>query len=460
MFKRLKIQRKKNTTSTPEQSIFRRSSFSANVPQVQSQAPDQPILGHDFSQIAIRPQAKLTISQPDEPYEQEADRVADQVMRMEVPESPGQMAIRSLQTAMQRKCAASEEDNNGVQDVANPTVTVNDVLQSSGQPLNEDTRAFMELRFGHDFSQVRIHTDAQAATSAQALNARAYTVGQNVVFGAGQSTPETTTGKHLLAHELTHVIQQSSLGNTIAPYLDRKVLLQQQATDTEDKLEAVDLDSNPLQPAKSQFQPKDETRDPVIEVEEEGITSPLDETTEINLPLSVDPVSNISAEGETDEVVAYAKSLRLQGRTNAQYHNRFATLDVVTEPATECSGCPPRQCVHVTGILESTFTVTTTVTLPRVSNYRNLTPCQQERIQDTIDTVLAPHKQQHVDAFHTYDSTVSTPFDLTLCRNRFNSRIREMHNILQQSRRASAQGQSNALDSFVFDVDLDCTESE
>lgn len=85
---------------------------------------------------------------------------------------------------------------------------VQDVLSSSGQPLNSDARDFMEPRFGHDFSQVRVHTDERAVESAEAVNALAYTVGQDVVFGQGQYAPETSEGKKLLAHELTHVVQQ------------------------------------------------------------------------------------------------------------------------------------------------------------------------------------------------------------------------------------------------------------
>ncbi len=87
---------------------------------------------------------------------------------------------------------------------------VHDVLSSSGQPLDAGTRAFMEPRFGHDFSQVRVHTDARAAESARAVNALAYTVGSDVVFGAGQYAPMTMVGKRLMAHELTHVVQQRS----------------------------------------------------------------------------------------------------------------------------------------------------------------------------------------------------------------------------------------------------------
>jgi hypothetical protein len=85
---------------------------------------------------------------------------------------------------------------------------VHDVLRSTGQPLDAATRAFMEPRFDHDFSQVRVHTDARAAESARAVDALAYTVGRGVVFGAGRYAPETQIGKVLLAHELTHIVQQ------------------------------------------------------------------------------------------------------------------------------------------------------------------------------------------------------------------------------------------------------------
>jgi peptidoglycan hydrolase-like protein with peptidoglycan-binding domain len=91
---------------------------------------------------------------------------------------------------------------------------VHTVLNSGGgQPLDATTRAFMEPRFGHDFSQVRVHTDARAAESARAVSALAYTVGKNVVFGAGHYAPETSVGQRLLAHELTHVVQQQKASN-------------------------------------------------------------------------------------------------------------------------------------------------------------------------------------------------------------------------------------------------------
>jgi hypothetical protein len=86
-----------------------------------------------------------------------------------------------------------------------------DVLRSPGQSLDSATRAFFEPRFGHDFGRVRVHADAGAADAARAVNARAYTAGRDIVFGAGEYAPQATQGRRLLAHELAHVVQQGSL---------------------------------------------------------------------------------------------------------------------------------------------------------------------------------------------------------------------------------------------------------
>jgi uncharacterized protein DUF4157 len=86
---------------------------------------------------------------------------------------------------------------------------VHEVLRSPGQPLDSDTRAFMEPRFGHDFGKVRIHTDAKAAESARAVSALAYTVGHHIAVRSDKHAPGTTPGRLLLAHELAHVVQQS-----------------------------------------------------------------------------------------------------------------------------------------------------------------------------------------------------------------------------------------------------------
>lgn len=100
---------------------------------------------------------------------------------------------------------------------------VHEVLGEQGRPLNAETRALMESRFGHDFSKVRIHADGKAAESAQAVNATAYTVGSDIVFGTGQYTPETNEGKELMAHELTHVVQQGQGSTPPAPLADSQL---------------------------------------------------------------------------------------------------------------------------------------------------------------------------------------------------------------------------------------------
>ncbi len=87
--------------------------------------------------------------------------------------------------------------------------SVHQTLRAPGRALDTATQRLMSSRFGHDFSQVRVHTDVAAAASAQAVNARAYTVGQDVVFDAGNYAPGTSAGQRLLAHELTHVVQQA-----------------------------------------------------------------------------------------------------------------------------------------------------------------------------------------------------------------------------------------------------------
>jgi hypothetical protein len=92
---------------------------------------------------------------------------------------------------------------------------VHDVLRSPGQPLDGATRAFFEPHFGHDFSKVRVHTDARAVASANAVQAHAYTVGQEIVFGAAQYAPGTAAGNSLLAHELTHVVQQGQQAESV-----------------------------------------------------------------------------------------------------------------------------------------------------------------------------------------------------------------------------------------------------
>src|SRR5262245_45289822 len=106
---------------------------------------------------------------------------------------------------------------------ADASAAVGAVARSGGQPLDAAARAFMEPRFGHDFGRVRVHADGAAATAARAVRARAYTVGRDIVFGAGEYAPATAEGRRLLAHELAHVVQQAdAVGSGTPTALQRK----------------------------------------------------------------------------------------------------------------------------------------------------------------------------------------------------------------------------------------------
>ncbi|MFA5241069.1 MAG: DUF4157 domain-containing protein [Sulfuricella sp.] len=148
-------------------------------------------------------QAKLRVSQPGDAAEREADTIANAITA-----TPGAM--------VQLKCSACEEEEKreirrkGSSPESAAPAAGEDVVSvlGPGQPLDAVARDFFEPRFGMAFRAVRVHTGAAAAESARALNARAYTLGKDIVFGAGEYQAQTEEGKHLLAHELTHVVQQ------------------------------------------------------------------------------------------------------------------------------------------------------------------------------------------------------------------------------------------------------------
>ncbi|MBK6714951.1 MAG: DUF4157 domain-containing protein [Burkholderiales bacterium] len=161
-------------------------------------------------------QAKLVVGSPDDPLEQEADRVADQVLRMPEPSLNAHRYAKEmqLQPLVQRKSVSDPYAD------TEPPASVHELLRSPGQPLGAAERQYFEPRFGHEFSQVRVYTSALAAASAHAVHSLAYTVGGNIAFAEGRYSPATAEGKRLLAHELTHVVQQGA-GNPIGPIADR-----------------------------------------------------------------------------------------------------------------------------------------------------------------------------------------------------------------------------------------------
>lgn len=144
-------------------------------------------------------QTKFKVNEPGDIYEQEADRIADQVLA-----TPAHPAVNGTPPRIQRTSGQS----NGQMDAA--PASVDQALASPGRPLEPTLRQDMEQRFGHNFSQVRVHSGAAAEQSARDVNAHAYTVGHDIVFGAGRFAPGTHEGRRLIAHELTHVRQQST----------------------------------------------------------------------------------------------------------------------------------------------------------------------------------------------------------------------------------------------------------
>src|SRR5690606_12530548 len=202
-----------------------------------------------FSILPVQP--KLTVGSPDDPYEREAHAMADQVMRMPEPgfvqrkcaqcveeevqrqpedqDQAGQLKRNLSNSFIQRKCAECEKEEKELQRkplshivtpffLAKNETTVSDgvanSIQSSkggGSALDTDSHSFMSSRFGSDFSGVKIHTDSRAIQLNRNLNARAFTVGSDIYFNQGQYNPHSSEGRRLLAHELTHVVQQQGL---------------------------------------------------------------------------------------------------------------------------------------------------------------------------------------------------------------------------------------------------------
>ena len=152
-------------------------------------------------------QSKLIINKPGDKYEKEAEFLADQVIHYSENQVGGGYSSDRHYPKFQMKHNDREYyANDSIRGMAQPIVKK--VLRSPGKPLDADTHAHMESIFGHDFSQIRVHTNADAAASTQEVNARAYTVGRDIVFGAGQYRPGTDDGRRLIGHELVHTIQQ------------------------------------------------------------------------------------------------------------------------------------------------------------------------------------------------------------------------------------------------------------
>lgn len=203
------------------------------------QQPFLPKVGQPGFISAASVQAKLTVNTPGDEFEKEADATAEQVMRMDASSSKREAPVirKKADTPGTAPAATSaelkkEEEGDiqrqaeGQAEVEKETIqrtdsgnsagnsappVVGNVLSSSGTRMNKSTRTDMESRFGANFSNVRIHTDQKAADSARSVSAKAYTFGNHIVFNSGQYSPHSNSGKKLIAHELTHVVQQGAV---------------------------------------------------------------------------------------------------------------------------------------------------------------------------------------------------------------------------------------------------------
>lgn len=230
-----------NKTNVTNQSDLNASAVNKNIGEHADiyQAAQEGM--HHFDQLALHPpgviQPKLSVNQPNDAYEQEADAIADKVISMNEHanlqplsflHSPGSVqrkcaACEEEEKKVQRKCAHCEEEEKGLQrkeaghgsasSFGNTSTVANHITasQGKGRQLDKNTQTFMSSRMGFDFSKVNIHADNDSASMSRHLNAKAFTVGKDIYFNSGQYNPSGGEGRKLLAHELVHTIQQGGI---------------------------------------------------------------------------------------------------------------------------------------------------------------------------------------------------------------------------------------------------------
>jgi hypothetical protein len=174
------------------------------------------------------------------------------------------------------------------------------------------------------------------------------------------------------------------------------------------------------------------------------------------------PWTELEGRGEPSDPTMEASSVAVKGLTHGNYDGgKYTTKSKVTK-GKDCTDCPPKQCYTVTGTVESVFTASPKVELPKVSDFPDLTPCQQKRVKDAIDKKIAPHEQEHVKRFKTYSGTTSLPFEVTACKSELKDKagavVDKIHLDENKRRGDAADKLSAAIDPFVVNVDIDCKE--
>lgn len=267
---------------------------------------------------------------------------------------------------------------------------------------------FFSRAFGRDFSDVKIHTGPEANRAAKSVHAKAYTLGEHIVFADGAYAPESGEGKELLAHELAHVVQQKP------ERLSRK---EEEAAPAE----------GPVKDALMGF-------------------------------------ASISGSGRKlppERAFANCAGASVSGFTDANYdHGSYSVTGAAMKQSKGCEGCVEAECVSVSGIIVSTFKASPAVTLPSIPP-GNWSDCEKTAIQNFINTTLSRHEQQHVAAFNTYNGTVKTPFSYTGCKDGLDAHVASIHDGINASREAAATAKSDLLDANGanrFTIACDCPD--
>ncbi|MBT8184471.1 MAG: hypothetical protein KJN76_06505, partial [Eudoraea sp.] len=152
-----------------------------------------------------------------------------------------------------------------------------------------------------------------------------------------------------------------------------------------------------------------------------------------------------------------ANSVSFEGETNATFDGGVgSTRNLTRAPAQDCVGCTENDCFRYNGQLKIDYSVSTTVTLPDIPE--GLTECQHQRVRNAIDNVLAPHEQDHVNAFNQYNGSVTLPINYTGCSAGIQEYVQGLHDANAAARRTSVQAASDALDPFHVSVDMDCED--
>ena len=318
-----------------------------------------------------------------------------QIKRMNAPEE--KKMHKKEDKELHRTTDHKEDDKKLARKEATQSDTTSTYIHSlggKGQSLPDNAQHFFGERMEHDFSGVKVHTGTEAAQSAKAVNAKAYTVDDHIVFNKGQYNPSSHEGKKLLAHELAHVVQNN--GSSV----NRKV----------------------------QGSGKEKESDVAI--------------------------TGTAARARSKKAHGQCEGVQVDGLTEfTPLPSSFSTKGK-TKPSDVCDACTPPECISSKGTITSTFKSTITITLPDVPS--GFSKCETKAVKKFIRTTLKPHEEQHKAAFKKYNGTVKTPYEYTGCKSGLTDYIQSIHNDLDTQRSTDAIAASDALDPFVRPIPCNC----